>query len=397
MAGAITALGTTYDLPNYTGVLYGLTPQETPLLSAIGGLTGGRQTTSTEFEWSTYDSRAATQPAILEGADAPTLTGRVRGNVTNVVQIHHSAVGVSYSKLAATGLKSGTNNDLPNNVMNELDWQVAEELKSMARDIDYSYINGAYQKPTDNTTARKTRGLLAAITTNSQTVETLVGDGASTWEADDEVITEATHGLAVGDRVRIAITSGATGATAGYFYVVSVPTANTFTVSTTYGGSAQAITADGVINVYKQQAVTVTALNSLMKAIYDSGGITEQATATLICNSTAKLQISAAYGDAYGKFQETSRTMGGVAVDTILTDFGMINVMLDRHMPQGSLIVASLEQLAPVFLETPGKGHFFAEPLAKTGATDRVQLYGEVGLAYGNEAAHGKLTGITFR
>src|SRR5688572_25220488 len=118
MAG-ISALGTTYNLPNYTGVLFGLTPQDTPLLSAIGGLTGGMQTTSTEFEWQTYDGRAAAQPAILEGADAPTLTGRVRANVTNVVQIHHSAVGVSYTKLAATGLKSGTNNDLPNPVNDE--------------------------------------------------------------------------------------------------------------------------------------------------------------------------------------------------------------------------------------------------------------------------------------
>lgn len=398
MAG-ISALGTTYNLPNYTGPLFAITPQETPLLSAIGGLTGGMQSTSTEFEWQTADGRAAAQPAILEGADAPTLTGRVRANVTNVAQIHHSAVGVSYTKLAAYGQKAGTNNAEQNTVTNESVWQIAEELKAMARDVDYSFINGVYQKPVDNTTARKTRGLLAAITTTAQTVEALIGDGsgAAVWEADDEVITEAAHGLVVGDRVRIAITSGATGASAGYFYVKTVPSASTFTVSTTYGGSVQAISADGVVDVYKQNAVTVSALNSLVKSVYDNGGITDQASATLICNSTAKIQISTAYGEAYGKFQETSRTVGGVAVDTILTDFGVLNVMLDRHMPQDTLVVASLEQLAPVFLEVPGKGHMFVEPLAKTGATDRAQVYGEVGLAYGNEKSHGKLTGITYR
>ena len=102
MAG-ISALGTTYNLPNYTGVLFGLTPADTPFFSAIGGLTGGMQTTSTEFEWQTYDLRDASQPAILEGADAPALTGRARANVTNVCQIHHSALGVSYTKLAAVG------------------------------------------------------------------------------------------------------------------------------------------------------------------------------------------------------------------------------------------------------------------------------------------------------
>lgn len=396
MAG-ISALGTTYNLPNYTGPLFAITPQETPLLSAIGGLTGGQQTTSTEFEWQTKDGRAATQPAILEGQDAPSLTGRVRANVTNVCQIHHSAVGVSYTKLAAYGQKSGTNNAAQNPVVNESTFQIAEELSAMARDVDYSFINGVYQKPSDNSTARKTRGLLAAITSTAQSVETLVGNGDSVWEADDEVITEATHGLAVGDRVRISIDSGATGATAGNYYVITVPTANTFTISATYGGAVQAISADGVVDVYKQNVVTVTALNGLVKSVYDNGGITNTATATLICNSTAKIQISNAYGEAYGKYQETSRTVGGVAVDTILTDFGTLNVMLDRHMPQDTLVVASLEQLSPVFLEHPEKGHFFVEPLAKTGATEKAQIYGEVGLAYGNEKSHGKLTGITYR
>ena len=46
---------------------------------------------------------------------------------------------------------------------------------------------------------------------------------------------------------------------------------------------------------------------------------------------------------------------------------------------------ARSSECKPVYLEVPGKGHFFAEPLAKTGASDEVQLYGEVGLAYGNE------------
>jgi hypothetical protein len=48
----------------------------------------------------------------------------------------------------------------------------------------------------------------------------------------------------------------------------------------------------------------------------------------------------------------------------------------------------------PVFQEIPGKGHFFAEPLARTGAKDRTQLYGEVGLKYGNQRTHGKIAGL---
>ena len=75
MAG-ITGLGTTFNLPNYTGELFALTPDDTPLLSSIGGLTGGGQTTSTEFEWQTYDLGDPGQDVALEGADAPTAEER---------------------------------------------------------------------------------------------------------------------------------------------------------------------------------------------------------------------------------------------------------------------------------------------------------------------------------
>lgn len=393
----ITGLGTTYNLPNYTGILHQLTPEDTAFFSVIGGLAGGGQSTSTEFEWQTEDLRDAAVPDVLEGADAPALTGRARANVTNVCQIHQSAVGVSYTKMAATGQKAGVNNDASNPVVNELDKQVANELKAMVRDINYSFINGVYRKPSDNATSRQTRGMLAAITTNVLGAsETIVGNGASTWEADDEVITEAAHGLVVNDRVRIAITSGATGATAGYFFVKTVPSSSTFTVSTTKGGTTQAISADGVVDVYRTAVLTVARLGDVMQLAYDNGGITEQATAALVTNSSGKRQITNAYATAYGQYQEMSRTVGGVNVTTINTDFGTLNVLLERQIPQGTIMVASLEQCQPVYLEVPGKGHFFAEPLAKTGAKETNQIYGEVGLAYGTELAHAKLVGLPY-
>ena len=39
MAG-VSGIGTTFNLPNYHGELFSVTPSDTPLLSAIGGLTG---------------------------------------------------------------------------------------------------------------------------------------------------------------------------------------------------------------------------------------------------------------------------------------------------------------------------------------------------------------------
>lgn len=312
MAG-ITGLGTTYNLPNYTGILHSLTPADTPFFSAIGGLTGGGQTDSIEFEWQTYDLRAAGQNAKLEGADAPTGQERVRANVSNIVQIHHETVEVSYTKLAATQSKSGVNNAERNPVTNELDWQVEQMLKQMVRDIEFSFLRGVYNKPADNTVARQTRGLLEAIVTN----------------------------------------------------VVA--------------GGAAALTEDMILD--------------LLQSVWDNGGIQESETATLICGSVQKRALTKIF-ITDKNYEEASRTVGGVHVQTIETDFGRLNIMLDRHMPADTIAVASLEQCMPVYQEIPGKGHFFAEPLARTGAKDRTQLYGEVGLYYGNERAHGKITGL---
>ncbi|WP_327703632.1 DUF5309 domain-containing protein [Streptomyces decoyicus] len=320
----ITALGTTYNLPNYTGVLHQLTPSDTPFFSAIGGLTGGGQTSSIEFEWQTFDLRSAGQNTALEGADAPSDAERVRANVSNIVQIHQETVGVSYTKLAAVQAKSGINNADSNPVLNELDWQVEQMLKQMVRDVEFSFIQGTYQKPADNTTARKTRGLLAAISTN----------------------------------------------------VIAAPDGDTGTAGT----QASVLSEDLVLD--------------LLQMVWDNGGIQESDTATLLVNSFQKRMLSKIF-ITDKNYQESTRNVGGVRVQTIETDFGTLNIMLDRHMPAGQLAVVSLEQCMPVFQEIPGKGHFFAEPLANTGAKERVMLYGEVGLAYGNEKAHGKLTNLT--
>lgn len=388
----ITGLGTTYNLPNYTGILYGLTRGETPLFSAIGGLGNGGQTTSTEFEWQTSDLRNAGQNVALEGATAPTAVERVRGNVTNVVQVQQSKVAVSYSKIAAVGLKNGSNNDLGNPVTDEVDWQVKQELTGMVRDIEYSFLLGAYQKPSDNTTARKTRGLLPAITTNLQAKATITVTGLS---AATDTITEVSTGVANGDKIIFTDVGASTAIQVGRIYFVVSKMSGSFKVASSLGGSA--ITIGTATVAYRLPWTTTLAtshVDDILQQTWDNGGITDQETATLIVNSSQKRAVSAAYANAYGKFTETSRTVGGVAVDSIVTDFGMVNVMLDRFMPQDAICVATLAELRPVFLEVPGKGHFFAEPLAKTGASDDVQLYGEVGLAYGAESHHGLVTGL---
>jgi hypothetical protein len=310
MAG-IVGQGTTFNLPNFVGDLFSITPTDTPLLTAIGGLTGGLDAGAKRFEWSFYDLRDASDRARLEGADAPDAEERVRAFDHNVVQIVHEAVEVSYTKQAAVNqldaqvLTAGTSN-----VQDEMAWQTDVALKQIARDLEFAFIQGAFAEPADNTAPRKTRGIMQAIVTN----------------------------------------------------VVDLAGAE----------------------------MTRTDVEDLMQLVWDNGGILEGETRTIVVNSSLKRQLTKAYIDDVG-YTEQMRNLGGVNVQTIETDFGILNIMLDRFMPADELLVASLEELAPVFLLVPGKGFLFLEELGKTGSADAAQIYGEVGLKYGNERHHGKI------
>ena len=308
--GAVSGLGDSYDLPNYVGELFNITPNDTPFLSAIGGMTGGKSVTSKQFTWQTVDNATAAQTVVAEGADA-TFAERSRSEVTNVTQIMQYGVNVSYTKQAATGNLSGESILGNQPVQDELAFQLDMAMKRAARDIEFSFLQGTYVADTDVSTARKTRGMLAAISTN----ERAAAGGA----------------LAQGD----------------------------------------------VDNVLKQMA--------------DSGAPFEQP--VMFANAFQKQKLSSIFSSALS-LAPRDRNIGGVNITTIETDFGEIGIVYNRHVPADDIVIADLAYCKPVFLDIPGKGHFFAEPLAQTGSAYKFQIYGEVGLEYGPEQFHGKITNL---
>lgn len=397
MAG-ITAMGDSFNLPNYHGELFSLSPSETPLLSAIGGLTGGGMVDDYEAEWQTSDLRDPSDRQRLEGAAAPTATGRVRANVRNVAEIHQEKVSVSYTKQATAGRYAtpqsapyGSGSGGANPVSNELDWQVAEAIKNIAIDVNYSFINGEYSLPTDNTTARHTRGLLSAITTNLTNKGTaLTGITSAT-----DTLTKASHGLSDGDKVVFTAVGAASNIVKGRVYFV-VSSATTFKVAATSGGSAITLgTATGLALIKLwSTTLTVAHVNAFVQGTFDNGGL--GAMPVLLVNSSQKVALSNAYAVAYGQANPLVRgeRVGGVAIDTVATDFGTFGIMLDRQVPQDAIAAVSLDELQPFLVNVPGKGVFFEEALAKTGASEDVQIYGEIGLKYGAERHHGLLRGL---
>jgi hypothetical protein len=391
MAG-ITGQGDTFDLPNYVGELFALTPADTPFLSAIGGLTGGKPTASKDFEWQTYDLRTAAQNVALEGANAPTAEERVRGTVNNVTQIHQEAVEVSYTKQAATGNHDGLAIAGRNPVTDEMDWQVEQMLKQIARDVEFSFIQGTYAKPADNSSERQTRGIIAATSTNTVNIR---GTGvATTGEDVDDLIDETGHGLTDGDQIEFSALTGGSGLAIDTTYYVVSSLTDTFQVAATKGGSAIDFGSDITAATYHKLGELAEAdVLDLLQEVWENGGIRESETATIMCNAWGKRMLTDIFITDKG-YRQQDRNLGGVNLMTIDTDFGRLNVMLNRYMPVHDLQVVSLDMCAPVMLYIPGKGFLFQEPLAKVGAAERTQIYGEIGLEYGNEAAHGNLTGM---
>ena len=315
---SVSGQGTTFGLPNYTGELFQVSPADTPFLSLIGGLNSYLTCESTEFEWQTVDLRSTSAGnTVVEGAAAPTANEQSRSNVTNVVEIHHSAVNISYTKQAARQLKSGTNNAERNPIEVELMFQVMQELKAMAVDIEKSFLNGTYQKPGNNATARKSRGIISAIATNVN--------------------------------------------------------AN--------GGTPRAIS----------KSIVDTTLSTM----FSNGSPLNQSTTVFMTGPAQKIALSNLYATATLSQPTLSRTLGGFALDTIVTDFGVFPVLLNRWMPTGKVAVVDLDVCSPVFLEIPDKGTLFVEPLARTGANTQYQMYGEVGLKYGPETYHGLISDLS--
>lgn len=309
----VTGTGTVWNLPNYSGELFTASQINTPFLTMIGGLSGGGlQTQNFEFPtYSDYDLPAAEQPAITEtdSLTAPQAEEIVRGQASNVTQIFQETISISYVKQSNGSRLQGINTaGQQNNAPSELDFQIARKLEKVARDVNYTFINGVFQKSTASNVANKTRGIL---------------------ELAASINTVAAAGAAL-DKAKV---------------------------------------------------------DALLLEMFNNGAKFENV--VLFTNGFQKQKLSTIYG-----YAPQDRNVGGVNIKQIETDFGNIGIVLDRMMPADTVGVFEMSEVKPVFQPVPGKGNFFYEELAKTGAAEEGQMFGQIGLAHGPAFLHGSITGL---
>ena len=308
------AIATSFGVLNYSGMLFNKGNTRCPLSSIIGG----RAKTTNHVEFVTgqeYTTAGGTQPAISETASltAPEATVVTRTQKTNVTQIFQETVGISYGKMSNMGTLSGINiANQQENPMNELDFQVAAKMQKVNRDIEFTFVQGTYNKATTDSTVNKTRGLTEAIESN--------------------VIAMASKPLGLWD------------------------------------------IADGVKKVYEANA--------------------PQDGLVLWCDATTMFQVNADAVQNGLTVIPAAREINGIKLSSVVTPLGVVYLYLGEFLPKGTALLLNLDVISPVYQPVPGKGNFFLEQLAKTGAGEQYQLFGQIGLDHGPEWYHAKFTGI---
>ena len=193
---------TMWNCPNYVGELFLVGAFRTPFLNMIGGLAGGGISTIQSMQFplvSPWTLESASQPAISETTSltAPTAWTYVRGVDYNTCQIFQKAVSMSYVSLSTSGVvvadaTTGLATLGTQPVQDQFAFQKNAALKQIAIDVEYTFLQGAYQQATSAAVAAKTRGIVTACTTSTvsaasgyltkklfdQLVRTMAGNGA---------------------------------------------------------------------------------------------------------------------------------------------------------------------------------------------------------------------------
>lgn len=303
-------------VPNYSGLLYNKANTNTPFLNSISGRV--KYTNSVEFVCGQYyTSEEGEIPNISETASltAPTATYITRTQMSNVTQIFHETVAISYAKQSNMATLGGVNiAGQVQNPVNELDFQTAQKMDKIKRSIEKAFIQGTYNKATSDSEVNKTRGMLAAISTN------------------------------------VVAASGA--------------------------------------------ALDLWLVNDVVTKIKEAGG--DISNLLMLVNSANLMQLHGNAVELGMKVGDAYMNAFGIQVRDLLLPIGaVVRFGLGEFLPEGTALIYNPNVCGPVEQPVPGKGNFFREELAKTGAGETHQIFGQIGLDHGPEWYHGKITGLS--
>lgn len=156
-------------------------------------------------------------------------------------------------------------------------------------------------------------------------------------------------------------------------------------------GLVSAITSN--TTAMKSKPLGLWDIADMVKKIYGANAPTDGL--VLWCDAITLFQINADAVQNGLSVVPASREINGISLSSVVTPIGVVYLYLGECLPAGTALLLNLNVIAPVYQPVPGKGNFFLEQLAKTGAGEKYQLFGQIGLDHGPEWYHGKFTGIS--
>jgi hypothetical protein len=156
-------------------------------------------------------------------------------------------------------------------------------------------------------------------------------------------------------------------------------------------GGVETLVTTNVVNASSAQ-LSKPLIDNLLRTMFSAGAKFRRP--VFFANAYQRYKLSEIYS-----YVPADKMNGGGTVGKILTDFGEIEIVPTRFATTSILSLVDMAYCNLVKQVIPGKaympdGLYFIEELAKTGAAERYQMYGNNGLDIGAERLHGRIYGL---
>ena len=354
---------------NFSGELFKVGGQRTPFLSAVGGLNGGKVIQSTFWQVQVEDNVVvSSEPTKAQEGAAPTeYLGQDRAAYTHVTQVFHKGVQMTYTALASynnqnpltlsanitnqsdgdgtttAGAALGFFDGSP--IVDEFAFQMEKAMEKVAREVEWFAFNGSFSDGANTTPGSGTREMY----------------GIDTW-------------VTVGKN---ASNSAAVNPLGGNCYYNDTDGDGTGT----------------------SQVISFATISGALKRMYDNHAPMSQ---PVLCVSPQQLldlnnELVKGTVDIAGAILPRDRNVAGIDIDTIITPFGSIGLMVidPNIMPTGTAFILDFAYIQPVFTNIPGYGTVFVRDIDQD-ANARIgkAIYMEMGFQFGPPSYHCKIQSV---
>jgi len=353
------------NINNFTGELFKVGGQRTPFTSAVGGISGGGKVIQSTFWQFQVEDNAVITSEPTKGQEGSTPTeylGRDRAAYTYATQIFHKGVQMTYTALASTQNQNPLT--LSANIVNQSDgdgtttaggalgffggspvtdefaFQMEKAMEKLAREVEWFAFNGTYSDGANVTPGSGTREMR----------------GISEWCSLNANADNATAPVATGGNIYYNDSAG------------------------DGSGAARVLSWDAIAGG--------------MKRLYDAHA--PLTNPVLIVNPKQLLDLNKellnnSLSGTLAAILPRDRNVGGVDIDTVVTPFGSLGMMVvdPNILPADEAFILDLAYINPVFTNIPGYGTVLVRDIDQD-ANARIgkAIYMEMGFEFGPPSYH---------